>query len=397
MIRTSSSFPGFDVPQQNWFKMPNNWTDITAEISSIAELKVVEYVLRHTWGYQEYGVKRVISIDEFQHGRRNKDGSRMDKGTGLSKQSVITGVKAAVKRGLLQEEIDDRDRARVKKYYLLRMRPKQENGGGVKKLDPDVKNFDTGVKDLDIEGQKFGQRTKKETTERKQQQATSIESNTTTDLDARELAAALVEQGITKPVAQQLAKQYSRQRIQNNLDWFAWKRTNQPATIKSNPAGFLRRAIEQDYASEGHHQGFQTRQQKAEAAAQQKQHLQAQERLIEASKRQQAAELEQKEKARAQRLEKLRERYGTPAALQQQWQGVLKKLKPTISSLKFDLHLVKSELLALTDTQAVISVPTGFSKTWIADMAATTIEDILSASADGQRVALKIIALDHAE
>ena len=39
-----ASFPGFDIPRQNWFKMPNNWTDITAAISSIAELKVVEYM-----------------------------------------------------------------------------------------------------------------------------------------------------------------------------------------------------------------------------------------------------------------------------------------------------------------------------------------------------------------
>src|SRR5215212_445089 len=103
----ADSFPGFDIPRQNWFKMPNNWTDITADISSIAELKVVEYVLKHTWGYQEYGVHKRITNDEFMHGRRRKDGDRMDKGTGLSKPSVIAGLKAAVDHGLLIEQVDD--------------------------------------------------------------------------------------------------------------------------------------------------------------------------------------------------------------------------------------------------------------------------------------------------
>lgn len=397
MANSSPPFPGFDIPQQNWFKMPNNWTDITAEMSSIAELKVVEYVLRHSWGYQEYGVKRAITIDEFQHGRKCKDGSRMDKGTGLSKQSVITGVKTAVKRGLLEEEVDDRDKARVKKYYLLRMRRDQESGGGVKKLDADVKNFDTGVKDLDIGGQKSGQRTEKETLERKQQQASDRKNDTTSGHDSRGIAAALIEQGITKRVARQLVTQYSRQQIENNLDWFAWKCKTNPGAIKTNPAGLLRRAIEQDYAAEGQHRGFQTRKQKAAISAKQKERLQAQEKLVEERNRQQAAALQQKEKARAKRLERLRERYGTTAKLQPVWQSVLKKLKTEITPLKFDLHLAKSELLSMGNNQAVVSVPTGFTKTWIEDNVPNVIEDALSQQSDGQSVKLKIIALDHAE
>lgn len=110
----SSPFAGFDTPHQNWFKMPNDWTDITADLSSIAELKVVEYVLKHTWGYQEYGVRKRITNDEFMQGRKRKDGTRMDKGTGLTKKSVIAGIKSALARGLLIEEVDDSDKARVK-------------------------------------------------------------------------------------------------------------------------------------------------------------------------------------------------------------------------------------------------------------------------------------------
>ena len=100
--------------------MPNTWTDITAEIDNIAELKVVEYILRHTWGYQEYGVKKHITIDEFVNGRRRQDGSRMDKGTGLSERAVYDGLRKAVENSLIEEEIDDSDRGRIKKSYSLR-------------------------------------------------------------------------------------------------------------------------------------------------------------------------------------------------------------------------------------------------------------------------------------
>lgn len=103
--------------------MPNEWINICAEISSLAELKVVQYVMRHTWGGQEYGIRKRISIDEFMNGCWRRDGERMDKGTGLSKPSVIVGLRRAVERGLLIEEIDGSDKGRGKKYYSLRMNP----------------------------------------------------------------------------------------------------------------------------------------------------------------------------------------------------------------------------------------------------------------------------------
>ena len=123
----TNKFQGFGSPKQNWFKTPNEWTDITAEISTIAEMKVVEYLLKHTWGYQEYGVKKHISVDEFMNGRKRKDGSRIDKGTGLSKPSVIAGLKKAVSRGLVKVEINDNDKARIKKYYGLFMKEADED------------------------------------------------------------------------------------------------------------------------------------------------------------------------------------------------------------------------------------------------------------------------------
>jgi hypothetical protein len=150
------AFPGFVVPSQNWFRLPNEWTDITCDMKSLAELKVVEYVLRHTWGYQEYGLAKRISTDEFMRGRRRQDGSRLDRGTGLSNRSVIDGLRLAVAHGYLVEERDDRDKGRIQKQYRLHMQT----------LQPGVKNLHRGVKNLHTRGEEPSHRTEKDTVER---------------------------------------------------------------------------------------------------------------------------------------------------------------------------------------------------------------------------------------
>src|SRR5450756_2468211 len=116
------TFAGFERPESNWFKMPTTWTDITASIDNLAELKVVEYILRHTWGYQEYELKKHITIEEFVRGRKHRDGSRIDRGTGLSERSVYYGLEKATNDGLIEQEVDDSDPGRIKKKYSLKMR-----------------------------------------------------------------------------------------------------------------------------------------------------------------------------------------------------------------------------------------------------------------------------------
>ncbi len=162
-------FAGFDRPESNWFRMPNSWTDITADISSIAELKVTEYILRHTWGYQEYGIKKHITIDEFVNGRRRQDGTRMDRGTGLSERAVYDGLRKAVQHGLVEEEVDDSDRGRVKKYYSLKMRDAEAGDRlpePLQDLQPGVQSLQGGVQVSQPRGAKFIDRSEKDTQER---------------------------------------------------------------------------------------------------------------------------------------------------------------------------------------------------------------------------------------
>src|SRR6266513_1057847 len=156
-------YAGFSKPEANFFRLPNEWTDITARITSLAELKLVEYVLKHTWGYSEFDMVKKITTDEFMSGRKKKDGERIDHGTGLSNKSVIEGLQKAVQHGLLEVETDDADKARIKKFYKLKMKtPLPEDTGSYS----DVKNVHIGEKNVHSPYVKSSHRSEKETKER---------------------------------------------------------------------------------------------------------------------------------------------------------------------------------------------------------------------------------------
>lgn len=164
---TDQQFAGFSKPEANFFRLPNEWTDITARVTSLAEMKLVEYVLKHTWGYSEYDIVKKITTDEFMHGRKKKSGERIDNGTGLSKPSVIAGLKSAVEHGLLEEEIDDTDKARIKKFYKLKMKtPIAETEPEEQKTHADVNNLYIGVKNVNSRGKETLHRSEKDTKER---------------------------------------------------------------------------------------------------------------------------------------------------------------------------------------------------------------------------------------
>ena len=168
-------FEGFTPPVSNYFRMPNEWIDICADIKSLAELKIIQYVLRHTWGWHEYdGKPKKITLDEFMHGRKRDDGTRMDKGTGLSDRGVKDGVALAIEDGYLVCEVDDSDKARIKKSYSLRLLPQNSDRKNLppKQSDrknapiPDRKNLPPDVKKVPIDKEDSSQRSEKDTKEK---------------------------------------------------------------------------------------------------------------------------------------------------------------------------------------------------------------------------------------
>ncbi len=138
---TDPSFPGWQQPKENWSKLPHSFIDLMKDMK-LAELKVTLYLLRHTWGFGNFNAFQTISTDEFIHGRRGKLDSRQDSGTGLSKPSVIAGLRSGEARGTIESSVDTSDKARVKKGYRLRGKRILPES---KKLTADVKNLDTDL------------------------------------------------------------------------------------------------------------------------------------------------------------------------------------------------------------------------------------------------------------
>lgn len=112
-------FTGFEKPKANYFKVPNSFWNI--EDLTIHEKFVLLYILRHTWGYQEFDITKRITVDEFQNGRKEKDGSRMDKGCGVSRGAISNALKKLESLEYILVETDGSDAGRIKKSYMLNM------------------------------------------------------------------------------------------------------------------------------------------------------------------------------------------------------------------------------------------------------------------------------------
>lgn len=172
-----ATFPGFTLPDKGFIKLPNNWTDITAEIDNLAELKIIMYILRHTWGYQEYSQLKHITIDEFVNGRKHNDGTRMDKGAGLGETCVKQGLARAIEHGYVICEIDDSDKGRIRKYYGLKLEGRIATPDS-REPTPDSRNATMPSRKPTRKGTDTDPRTERETLDRYSEKDTKEKEST---------------------------------------------------------------------------------------------------------------------------------------------------------------------------------------------------------------------------
>lgn len=207
-------FSGFDEPTQNWSKLPHALVAALPLIETGAELKVILYILRHTWGFRDD--EKRITLDEFESGRRRADGTRFDEGTGLSRPSIIDGLRRAETHGFINVEVDDSDAGRIRKIYSIRMR---NVPAGVNESDP------TEVKELDRGSQETLPRTEKETSERNNTTVGGKIEEPGTDSPSQEL---LIDETVERQGVDE---------TENELDAFLGSRPAQPRPQLQIPAG----------------------------------------------------------------------------------------------------------------------------------------------------------------
>ena len=378
-----NNFQGFAYP--NTTQVPDLLFDHIMQDLDEKELKVLLYIIRRTFGFKKQADN--ISLNQLVSGITTRDGRVLDRGTGLSKATVARALQSLKQKNLINASQNrDPKKGNLPTTYALKM-----------SVDPCLSVETRGVSAVKqglvsaVRHTIYSNTTNSKTAAKAKNNATKSDDSTSNNGD---LAAALIDRGIEKKTAKNLAKKYNKQRIENNIDWFEWKQKNDPHSIKTNPAGLLRRAIEQDYATE-EHKGFQTRQQKAAASLAKKQRLQAQQKLVDAHTKQRDASLQQQEKERIKRLQMLREQYHTSEQEDKLWAQVMKTLKVQVPGVSFKTYLTASSLLAVREGKTLVVVPNRFVKAQLEERLSEKIQQALAQHLKDQVVTIECLTLDE--
>lgn len=102
-MAADKQFEGFYVP--NSTQVPDDLFDKFMADLSGAELKVLLYIIRRTFGFKRQ--EDAISISQLVNGIMKRNGEVLDKGTGLSRATAVMAAKSLEKRGFI---------VRTKKY-----------------------------------------------------------------------------------------------------------------------------------------------------------------------------------------------------------------------------------------------------------------------------------------
>ena len=144
-------FQGFRSPR--YTQVPDEVFDELMPRLSGAELKVLLYIIRRTFGFKKE--RDNISLSQLLHGITTAEGTVLDRGTGLSKKTLLDTIKNLIEKNLI---ISERRRSEEKgneptTYHLNIIGEKKEGNtpplgikstprGGVKKTpSPRSKNY----------------------------------------------------------------------------------------------------------------------------------------------------------------------------------------------------------------------------------------------------------------
>ena len=91
------SFEGFDFP--SYTPIPDQLIDELMSTLSLAELRVALYIARRTYGFKKNS--DAISLGQMLHGITKKDGTVLDKGTGICKRSLLPALSKLIEKKII--------------------------------------------------------------------------------------------------------------------------------------------------------------------------------------------------------------------------------------------------------------------------------------------------------
>ena len=345
--RDSFRFEGFTFP--NTTPVPDEFFDVVAPRLGEAELRVTLYIIRRTFGFKKQSDD--VSISQLCKGIIKKDGTVLDEGTGLSKPAVTKAVKSLVKKGILiSERRKSKERGDEPTTYSLNIRAPYPvlsslTRGGYSSLHGGVNELNTQQTVLQQTDNNSGGDVDINNHHSSGEQSSKKQDVVASDAT---VVVALSKFGLSEKVASRLANRYSQRRVLEKIEYLEFLQTHNPEQVKK-PAGWLRRAIEENFSEPD---GFISRAQR-EAQAAEKEH-----------KRQQQAQREALEEARWQEELERRQQERTP--WDDLWDQSLAQIKSHTPTLVFATRYSLTKLKSLTDDGvALIQVPDQESLAWL--------------------------------
>jgi phage replication O-like protein O len=322
-------FPGFQFPTTT--PVPDEVFDVLMPQLTGAELKVLLYICRRTYGFKKESDS--ISLQQISSGITTKDGRVLDGGTGLCKASVATAVSSLEEKGIIvRSKRQSIERGCEPTTYSLNFAPlsKIQTGGC-------PKNGQGGVQKLDT------------------QQTVLQETEKQYDVVVRQT---LENFGIAKSVATRLIHDYPEGYIQEKLDMTQQLVDAGSPLVSQNPAGWLRKAIEEDYAPPRNHQVS-------------KKHKEKREKNTKTAREEQPIVDNDEELQQVKTTEQMLEEY-TPQPIgegglttESAWSLILQHLKGQVSADTYETRLKDTILLQVTDSAARIAVPSRTVLAWL--------------------------------
>jgi phage replication O-like protein O len=340
-------FQGFQFPTTT--PVPDEVFDVLMPHLSGAELKVLLYICRRTFGFKKES--DTISLHQIAAGIKTRDGRVLDGGTGLCKRHVQRALKALEKKNIIQvtRKVDETGLNDVNTYSLNML--DTENGVGTKcpygrdKMSPGVETPASG-----------GVGTPVSTTRNSNQETVIQETDIVVDV-----AQDLENFGIAKAAAIKLKQDRTAEYIREKLEMAKGLAAAGSRLVSQNPAGWLRRAIEEDYTlpktSERYRQGSGREKKHARRA-------QAELRATSDVAGEQHMAKEQPQQAQNVPTE-MKEPVETDGENQATWDKALEQLKIDLPQEEVAARFAGTILIEVTNTAARIRVPNPNALAWL--------------------------------
>jgi phage replication O-like protein O len=362
---SQAAFLGFQFP--NTTQIPNEVFDALMPHLSGGELKVLLYICRRTFGFRKD--KDSISLTQIAHGITTKAGRVLDQGTGLSKRQVQRALRVLESRKviLVERKVDETGLHEINTYRL--------NVRGGDNMSPPVETPGSGGVGTSVSP---GVETSASTTKQREQNK-ETQKKDLVDVVAQDLE----NFGMTTSAITKLVQDYPAVYIREKLEMAKGLVAAGSCLVSQNPAGWLRKAIEEDYSSPRtaaryRQRSVREKREKKDAtlvhaepratsdAARDQEEAGEQAQTV-ATEPEQGAPTHNRENIPEKKAPEKTNRAAPDAARENEttWNKTLEKLKEYLPAGETDIRFKGTTLLQVTDTAARIAVPSASALVWL--------------------------------